>query len=52
MSKEIFSYKQDSLQTIEKINQIKTFFFVTELPLNFTENLSVDQIVRFANFVN
>jgi len=33
------------------MTHIRVFFYLSELPLSFTENFSVDQIIRFATLI-
>lgn len=51
MKEEMFDYKRDAIKRISLITDVKVFFFMQELPLEFTEQLTSDDIQRFAKFV-
>lgn len=47
----IFTYKNDILQTIHQIQTINVFFYLTELPEEFTSNFGPDQDILYANII-
>ena len=48
----MFSYKTEILKTIDQIDSMRTFFYLTDLHDDFTENFSVDQFVRYGQIVD
>lgn len=44
----VFTYKNDIMQTIHRIDKINVFFYLTELPDEFTSNFGADQDIRYA----
>jgi hypothetical protein len=47
----VFSYKNDIQRTIDSIGSMRTFFFLTDLPDDFTEDFSIEQIVRYGQII-
>lgn len=47
----VFSYKTEIQKTIDTITSLRTFFFLTELPDEFTEDFSIDQVIRYGNII-
>jgi hypothetical protein len=48
----VFSYKTEILLTIDSIRSMKTFFYLTDLPDDFTENFSTDQMIRYGKVID
>ena len=48
----MFAYKNEVLKTIDEINSMRTFFYLTDLSDTFTENFGIDQIVRYGLIID
>lgn len=49
---QVFSYKNEVLKTIDQIDSIRTFFYLTDLTDDFTDHWSVDQFVRYGSIID
>ena len=46
-----FTFKIDILKTIDEVQIMKPFFYLSELPDAFTEHFSIEQIVRYGKVI-
>ena len=42
VKRHMFKYKDEAFKSISKITSIKVFFYLSELPVNFTDNFSIE----------
>jgi len=47
----VYDYKNEVLKTIDEINSVRTFFYLTDLSDNFTENFGIEQIFRYGQII-
>jgi hypothetical protein len=51
LRKRMFDYKMEAIKNVAMIEHVQVFYYLTELPLEFTDGFSVEQINRFGTLV-